>query len=88
MRKQLDERVDKGYYSNTQPGIAVFHRYVEKACGLLEEVTQAHDGLIQDDICMLSGDSFIYDVFGAWLPTSVINNPKSILDSVEIQGNG
>ena len=37
--KQLDSRVDQGYYSSTQPGRAVFYRYVERLAACLEEVT-------------------------------------------------
>ena len=48
LRKQLDKRVDKGYYSSAKPGRAVFYRYVERLAACLEEVTdQAREGLVK-----------------------------------------
>ena len=43
MRKRLDERVYKGYYSSTKSGRTVFYRYIERFASFLEVVTdEAH----------------------------------------------
>ena len=82
--KQLDERVDKGYYSNTQPGIAVFHRYVERLAACLEEVTdQACKGLVLrtniSQSCMEIRVYMNYLEHGALFLSSIAL--KTILDS-------
>ncbi len=84
LRKQLDERVDKGYYSNTQPGIAVFHRYVERLAACLEEVTdQACKGLVVrtniSQSCMEIRVYMNYLEHGALFLSSIAL--KTILDS-------
>ena len=87
LRKQLDERVDKGYYSSTKPGRAVFYRYVERLAVCLEEVTdQAHEGLIKrtniSQSCTQIRVYMNYLEHGTLLLSSI--TLKAILDSYSI----
>ena len=84
LRRQLDDRIEKGYYSNTDPGRYAFHRYIERLAATLEEVTDdAHQGLIlrtNISACCQEIRGYIdYLEHGALLLSSI--TLKSILDS-------
>jgi len=83
LRKQLDERVDKGYYSNRKPGRAVFYRYVERLAASLEEVTdQAHKNVRRTNISQSCREIRVYINYlehGALHLSSI--TLKTILDS-------
>lgn len=84
LRRQLDERIEKGYYSSTQPGRYAFQRYVERLSVTLEEVTdKAHEGLIlrtNISACCQEIRAYIdYLEHGSLLLSSI--TLKAILDS-------
>ena len=84
LRRQLDDRIEKGYYSNTQPGRYVFHRYVDRLAATLEEVTdKAHEGMIKraniSRCCQEMRGYMDYLEHGALLLSSI--TLKAILDS-------
>ena len=84
LRRQLDERIEKGYYSSTQPGRYAFQRYVERLAATIEEVTdKAHQGLIlrtNISACCQEIRAYIdYLEHGSLLLSSI--TLKAILDS-------